>query len=94
MKVRVDDKQFIAIAASSRPNKEVASIWCLYQIPCRGCTPSVLRGAPAVRLGFASLLNANLVQAEELTEEEKMFKAERAGGNYGLGTKEVQVGTL
>ena len=33
------------------------------------------------------------MQAEELTEEEKMFKAERAGGNYGLGTKEVQVGT-
>lgn len=30
-------------------------------------------------------------QEEELTETEKMFKAERGGGNYGAGTKEMQV---
>lgn len=31
-------------------------------------------------------------QEEELTEAEKLFKAERGGGNYGAGTKEMQVG--
>lgn len=30
------------------------------------------------------------LQEEELTEAEKMFKAERGGGNYGAGTKEMQ----
>ena len=30
------------------------------------------------------------VQEEELTEAEKRFRKERGGGNYGLGTKEVQ----
>lgn len=30
-------------------------------------------------------------QEEELTEAEKAFKAERGGGNYGAGTKEMQV---
>lgn len=29
-------------------------------------------------------------QEEELTEAEKLFKAERGGGNYGAGTKEMQ----
>ncbi len=29
-------------------------------------------------------------QEEELTEAERMWKRERAGGNYGAGTKEVQ----
>ncbi len=33
-----------------------------------------------------------LSQEEELTEAEKQFKAERGGGNYGAGTKEMQVG--
>ena len=31
------------------------------------------------------------LQEEELTEAEKQFKAERGGGNYGAGTKEMQV---
>lgn len=30
------------------------------------------------------------LQEEELTEAERMWRAERAGGNYGAGTKEVQ----
>lgn len=30
------------------------------------------------------------LEEPELTEAEKMFKAERSGGNYGLGTKEMQ----
>lgn len=30
------------------------------------------------------------LEEEELTEAEKQFKAERSGGNYGSGTKEVQ----
>ena len=30
------------------------------------------------------------MQEEDLTEAEKRFKRERGGGNYGLGTKEVQ----
>ena len=30
------------------------------------------------------------VQEEDLTEAEKRFRRERGGGNYGLGTKEVQ----
>ncbi len=30
------------------------------------------------------------VQEEQLTEAEKRFRKERGGGNYGLGTKEVQ----
>lgn len=30
------------------------------------------------------------LEEEELTEAEKMFKAERGGGNYGAGTKEMQ----
>lgn len=29
-------------------------------------------------------------EEQELTEAEKMFKAERGGGNYGAGTKEIQ----
>ena len=31
-------------------------------------------------------------EEEELTEAELQFKAERGGGNYGAGTKEMQVG--
>jgi tetratricopeptide (TPR) repeat protein len=30
------------------------------------------------------------LEEEELTEAEKQFREERAGGNYGLGTKEMQ----
>ena len=30
------------------------------------------------------------VQEEELSETEKQFRTERAGGNYGMGTKELQ----
>ena len=30
------------------------------------------------------------LQEEDLTEAEKRFRRERGGGNYGLGTKEVQ----
>jgi len=30
------------------------------------------------------------LEEEELTEAEKQFRAERSGGNYGLGTKEMQ----
>ena len=30
------------------------------------------------------------LEEEKLSESEKMFKAERSGGNYGLGTKEIQ----
>ena len=29
-------------------------------------------------------------QEEEMTDEERIFKQERAGGNYGFGTKELQ----
>ena len=29
-------------------------------------------------------------QEEELSEAEKRFKMERGGGNYGMGTKEMQ----
>lgn len=36
-----------------------------------------------------SLLNG--LQEEEMSEAQKMFKAEKAGGNYGAGTKEMQV---
>ncbi len=32
------------------------------------------------------------LEQDELTEAEKMFKSERGGGNYGVGTKEMQVG--
>ena len=31
------------------------------------------------------------LEQEELSEAEKLFKAERGGGNYGAGTKEMQV---
>ncbi|GAB4815855.1 hypothetical protein N2152v2_002901 [Parachlorella kessleri] len=30
------------------------------------------------------------LEAEELSEEERLFKADRVGGNYGIGTKEMQ----
>ena len=34
-----------------------------------------------------------IFKEKELTEAEKRFNQERAGGNYGAGTKELQVGT-
>ncbi len=31
-----------------------------------------------------------MLQEEELTEAQKQWKSERRGGNYGMGTKEMQ----
>ena len=32
-----------------------------------------------------------IFQEEEMTEAERLMRKERAGGNYGAGTKEIQV---
>lgn len=32
------------------------------------------------------------LEEEDLSEPERNFRRERSGGNYGLGTKEMQVG--
>ena len=63
------------------PSQEVRKICCVHsfnRIACRVCNVRCLR-TTSVR-----------AQEEELTEAEKRFRKERGGGNYGLGTKEVQ----
>jgi len=50
----------------------------IYQVAC-------LR----LRRGLLRTISVD-VQEEQLTEAEKRFRKERGGGNYGLGTKEVQ----
>jgi hypothetical protein len=34
------------------------------------------------------------LQEEEVSEAQKRFQMEKAGGNYGMGTKEMQVALL
>jgi hypothetical protein len=38
------------------------------------------------------LLLLSCLQEQDMDEAERQAKAERAGGNYGAGTKEMQVG--
>jgi len=44
----------------------------------------------SVKSGAGSCYGQTPCTQEDLSLEEKQFKAERSGGNYGIGTKEVQ----
>lgn len=54
------------------------------QLPLRGL--SVCR--PALQLGSCFRLS---LQDEDMDDAEKKWRTERRGGNYGAGTKEMQV---
>ena len=53
------------------------------------CTFVCLHSAP---VPCASVLDLSVLQEEDMDEAERQARKERSGGNYGAGTKEMQVG--
>ena len=56
---------------------------------CVYCIQAALLSVMSV-MGAHTWVMCCAAQEEEMTDSERRFKAERAGGNYSQGTKEMQ----